>query len=146
MYADLETDALTELVAQLEREHAAIKARELSLNMARDKPAADQLELSMPLLSTVSDLESCTAESGLDCRNYGVLDGLPEAKRLMAVLLDDANGLCTPPLPLNTEISSRSHNNPVSVGSHPHPLSAIGPAFSCSFQRDSQFLKLPVRS
>ena len=56
------------------------------------------------------------------------------------------NGLCTPPLPLNTEISSRSHNNPVSVGSHPHPLSAIGPAFSCSFQRDSQFLKLPVRS
>lgn len=90
MYADLETDALTELVAQLEREHAAIKARELSLNMARGKPAADQLELSMPLLSTVSDLESCTAESGLDCRNYGVLDGLPEAKRLMAVLLDDA--------------------------------------------------------
>ena len=56
------------------------------------------------------------------------------------------NGLCTPPLPLNTEISSRSHNNPVSVGSHPHPLSAIGPAFSCSFQRDSQFLELPVRS
>ena len=39
MYADLETDALTELVAQLEREHAAIKARKLSLNMARGKPA-----------------------------------------------------------------------------------------------------------
>ena len=56
------------------------------------------------------------------------------------------NGLFTPPLPLNTEISSRSHNNPVSVSSHPHPLSAIGPAFSRSFQQDSQFLELPVRS
>ena len=56
------------------------------------------------------------------------------------------NGLFTPPLPSNTEISSRSHNNPVSVGSHPHPLSPIGPAFSRSFQRDSQFLELPVCS
>ena len=83
MYADLETDALTELVAQLEREHAAIKARKLSLNMARGKPAADQLELSMPLLSTVSDLESCTAESGLDCRNYGVLDGTTDRKSVV---------------------------------------------------------------
>ncbi len=89
MYADLETDALEALAARLEGDFNAMKARGLSLNMARGKPASDQLDLSMPMLSSVTDPASCTADSGLDCRNYGVLDGLPEAKRLMAVFLDD---------------------------------------------------------
>ncbi|MDD7369817.1 MAG: aminotransferase class I/II-fold pyridoxal phosphate-dependent enzyme [Berryella intestinalis] len=90
MYADLETSALEALTTRLERDFNELRSRGLSLNMARGKPASDQLDLSMPMLSSVVDPASCTAESGLDCRNYGVLDGLPEAKRLMAVFLDDA--------------------------------------------------------
>lgn len=43
----------------------------------------------MPRLTCIVDVDDCTAEDGTDCRNYGVLDGIPEAKRLMAVMLDD---------------------------------------------------------
>ncbi len=78
-----------ELLAQLETEYASFKARGLKLNMARGKPSAEQLDLSMPLLSAVTCFEDCLSEDGTDCRNYGVLDGLPEAKRLMASMLDD---------------------------------------------------------
>ena len=74
---------------QLDREYAAIKARGLSLNMARGKPSAAQLDLSMPLFDPALTREFRSGD-GTDCRNYGVADGLPEAKELMAVMLDDA--------------------------------------------------------
>lgn len=77
------------LLAQLENELASFKARDLKLNMARGKPSAEQLDLSMPLLEALTSYEDCISEDGTDCRNYGVLDGLPEAKRLMACMLDD---------------------------------------------------------
>ncbi len=82
--------------AELETELAAVRARYdemvargLALNMARGKPSAAQLELSLPLLDVLDAKADLTAEDGTDCRNYGVLDGIPEAKRLMATLLDD---------------------------------------------------------
>ena len=75
---------LAALKDQLDAEYAAIKAKGLSLNMARGKPGADQLDLSTPLLGILATAEDCLAEDGTDCRNYGVVDGLPEAKRLMA--------------------------------------------------------------
>ena len=74
---------------RLKEEYAQFKAKGLSLNMARGKPSAEQLDLSLPLLSCISSAQDCIAEDGTDCRNYGVLDGLPEAKRLMAEMLDD---------------------------------------------------------
>lgn len=89
MYTDLESADLKALKTRLDDEYAHIKARGLALNMARGKPAADQLDLSMPLLTTVTGIDDCFSEDGTDCRNYGVLDGIPEAKRLMAGMLDD---------------------------------------------------------
>ncbi len=89
MYKDMDANRLE---AELETQRAAyeeIKARGLALNMARGKPAAAQLDLSMPMLDILKCEAECFAEDGTDCRNYGVLDGIPEAKRLMAVLLDD---------------------------------------------------------
>lgn len=88
-FAEMSLDQRKDLLAALQDEYASFKARGLALNMARGKPAAEQLDLSMPLLSTVTTVEDCRAEDGTDCRNYGVLAGLPEAQRLMAVLLDD---------------------------------------------------------
>ncbi|MEG1826229.1 MAG: aminotransferase class I/II-fold pyridoxal phosphate-dependent enzyme [Gordonibacter sp.] len=88
-YAQREKDELRALKAQLDEEYAGILAKGLSLNMARGKPGADQLDLSMPLLTAVVTAEDCRAEDGTDCRNYGVLDGLPEAKRFLAAMLDD---------------------------------------------------------
>lgn len=88
-YAQRKTEELETLKRDLEREYAEIQAKGLALNMARGKPGADQLDLSMPLLTAVTTAEDCRAEDGTDCRNYGVLDGLPEAKRFMAAMLDD---------------------------------------------------------
>ena len=88
-FADMTTEQLREELASLEREHASFAARDLALNMARGKPGAAQLALSMPMLDTLNSASDLFSENGTDCRNYGVLDGIPEAKRLMATLLDD---------------------------------------------------------
>lgn len=90
LYSEMDKQAiLTELEAQRAK-YAEFKALGLTLNMARGKPGAAQLELSMPLLTQVQSAADCFAEDGTDCRNYGVLDGIAEAKRLMAVMLDTA--------------------------------------------------------
>ncbi|WP_251212763.1 aminotransferase class I/II-fold pyridoxal phosphate-dependent enzyme [Adlercreutzia murintestinalis] len=65
------------------------KAAGLALDMSRGKPCAEQLDLSTPMLSLLQSAEDCFDAAGLDCRNYGVIDGIPEAKQLMAHLLDD---------------------------------------------------------
>ena len=67
------------------------KARGLSLNMARGKPSAEQLDLTEGLLTTVVKSSDCIADDGTDCRNYGVVDGLPEAKALFAPMLNVTN-------------------------------------------------------
>ena len=87
-YADLPGDELGSLKAELEAQYAEIKARGLALNMARGKPGADQLDLSMPMLATVTTAEDCRAEDGTDCRNYGVLTGIDEAKELLADMME----------------------------------------------------------
>ena len=60
-----------------------IKEMGLSLDMSRGKPAAEQLDLSMGILDTVDAKSVVKSENGTDLRNYGVLDGIPEAKKLI---------------------------------------------------------------
>ena len=74
---------------ELFEEYRRFQAQGLQLNMARGKPSDDQLKLSMPLLHALGPDSDCLASDGTDCRNYGVLEGIPEARKLMAVLLDD---------------------------------------------------------
>lgn len=62
------------------------QAENLKLDMSRGKPSAAQLELSMGMMDCLK-LGDYRAENGLDCRNYGVLDGLPEAKQFFAPML-----------------------------------------------------------
>ena len=69
--------------AQLDKEYADIKAKGLALDMSRGKPSADQLDLSMGLMNVLSSDSDLKCETGVDCRNYGVIDGIPEAKRLL---------------------------------------------------------------
>ena len=68
-------------------EYDGYKAKGLALNMARGKPSADQLDLTEGMLTAVSTNAECYAEDGTDCRNYGIGDGLPEAKKLFAPML-----------------------------------------------------------
>lgn len=88
-YADMTRNELEAMQRQLREEYGKVKAKGLSLNMARGKPGSDQLDLSTPLLTAVASPADCFAEDGTDCRNYGVLEGIAEARRLMAVMLDD---------------------------------------------------------
>lgn len=76
-------------LARLRAEYEAIKAQGLKLNMARGKPSAAQLDLSLPMLDLLTSQSDYHSEDGTDCRNYGVIDGIPEAKCMMADLLDD---------------------------------------------------------
>ena len=87
-YADLDRAQLEELARSLEQEYARHCAKGLNLNMARGKPSAAQLELSLPLLDAVRADADLFAEDGTDCRNYGTMDGIAEAKRLMGAVMD----------------------------------------------------------
>lgn len=77
-------DAKTEFEKQL----ADFKAMGLDLNMARGKPSAEQLDLSMAMLDVVNSKSDCRAEDGADCRNYCDIYGIPEAIRLFAAYMD----------------------------------------------------------
>ncbi|MBP3857025.1 MAG: aminotransferase class I/II-fold pyridoxal phosphate-dependent enzyme [Ruminiclostridium sp.] len=85
MYKDLSMEQLQQLLKELQKEHENYKAQGLKLNMARGKPAPAQLKLSEEMLK--DDLGDCLAADGTDCRNYGVLDGIPEAKELLRPML-----------------------------------------------------------
>ncbi|MBO5066380.1 MAG: aminotransferase class I/II-fold pyridoxal phosphate-dependent enzyme [Clostridia bacterium] len=79
-----------ELQAELEKvtkEYEELKAQGLSIDMSRGKPGADQLDISDGMLKVLDD-GNFKCESGLDVRNYGMLDGIPECKKLFADLLE----------------------------------------------------------
>jgi DNA-binding transcriptional MocR family regulator len=73
----------TRRLGELRQEYESFRARGLALDMTRGKPCAEQLDLSLALL----DGRDFKAADGTDCRNYGVLEGLPEARALFAELL-----------------------------------------------------------
>lgn len=87
-YSQMSKADLLSRKAALDKEFAEIKKLNLKLDMSRGKPGADQLDLSMDMLKTVIGVCDCKAENGFDCRNYGVLDGLPECKALFAEMLE----------------------------------------------------------
>ena len=64
------------------------KAKGLSLNMARGKPCKEQLDLSMPMMDVLNSSADLNCEDGIDCRNYGVLGGIEECKRLLGEMIE----------------------------------------------------------
>ena len=82
-YQEMSKEELLQEKTALEAEYAKIKEMGLSLDMSRGKPAAEQLDLSMGILDTVDAKSVVKSENGTDLRNYGVLDGIPEAKKLI---------------------------------------------------------------
>lgn len=65
-----------------------ILSEKLSLDMSRGKPEKRQLDISEKILTVLSENKDCFSENGTDCRNYGILDGIDEAKKLFADILD----------------------------------------------------------
>ncbi len=66
----------------------ALKAKGLKLNMARGKPSGEQLELSRPMLDILDSSSDTNTIDGLDCRNYGELSGIADAKKLFGAYLN----------------------------------------------------------
>ena len=85
-YKEMSRQELLEEKEKLQKEYDGYKAENLSLNMARGIPSKAQLELSMGLLDSVNSSTDFTGINGADYRNYGILDGIPEAKQLFADL------------------------------------------------------------
>ena len=82
-YIEWTKEELVAEKARLEQEFAEVKAKGLNLNISRGKPAAAQLDLTEGMLTVLSKNEDTFAEDGTDCRNYGVLTGIPEARKLI---------------------------------------------------------------
>ena len=88
-YAEMTKEELKELKAQLKAEYKEYQGRGLNLNMARGKPCTEQLDLSMGMMDVLSSDVDLTCEDGTDCRNYGVLDGIREAKELIGDMMEN---------------------------------------------------------
>lgn len=86
-YKDLSKEELKNEIEILEKRYNAFKAQNLKLDMTRGKPCAEQLDISMDILD-IPAKELRKAADGTDCFNYGVLDGIPEAKALFAEMLE----------------------------------------------------------
>jgi hypothetical protein len=86
--ARLPTDALRDVRARRQAEYEVVKALGMPFNLARGKPATEQVALANKLLTAVATPEECWAEDSTDCRNYyGNPQGLIEARRLFAPML-----------------------------------------------------------
>lgn len=85
---DMTKEELLTMKAELSEQYKDAQSKGLKLDMSRGKPGKTQLDLSLPMLNTIGAEDEMMASNGLDIRNYGVLDGLPEAKQLMAEMMD----------------------------------------------------------
>jgi DNA-binding transcriptional MocR family regulator len=85
--SEMNKDELLAFKNSVQDEYDAFKALGLKLNMARGKPSNEQLNLTMPMLETLKSDDILNDENGVDVRNYGGLDGIPEAKKLMGDIL-----------------------------------------------------------
>lgn len=86
-YSEMKKEDLLSLKEELLKKYAEEKGLNLSLDMSRGKPGHDQLELSYDVLKVFNGGDTCISDSGIDCRNYGVLDGIPECKKLFSEIL-----------------------------------------------------------
>ncbi len=78
---------LKKIKTDLENEYKKIKSNPVKLDMSRGKPSQEQVDLSRGLLDTLKSDDVLKTESGVDCANYGALDGIPECKKLFSKLL-----------------------------------------------------------
>lgn len=86
-YLEMTKEELMAEKTALEAEFSKIKDMGLALDMSRGKPGADQLDLSMPMMDVLSSESILKSADGTDLRNYGILDGIQEAKELIADML-----------------------------------------------------------
>ena len=86
-YQEMSKEELLQEKESLKAAYKEYQKMDLSLNMARGKPAVEQLDMVMDILDVLDSKSEMVAENGIDVRNYGEMDGIPEAKKLMADMM-----------------------------------------------------------
>ena len=86
-YSELTREELLELKSELEKKYEEAKAEGLALDMSRGKPSPAQLDLSREMLDVLNSSSELKAENGIDVRNYGLLEGIYEARKLMGDIM-----------------------------------------------------------
>lgn len=81
-------DELLQLKTELEHRFETEKGKGLNLDMSRGKPSYAQLDIAMDMMNVFDSSCDLITADGIDCRNYGILDGILEAKKLMADMMD----------------------------------------------------------
>ncbi len=87
-YKEMSRDELLKEREAVSAKYDELKAMGLKLDMSRGKPNTEQLDISMEMIDTLSRSHKLVGEQGVDCRNYGVLDGIIEAKRLLSAMIE----------------------------------------------------------
>ncbi|MBP3457633.1 MAG: aminotransferase class I/II-fold pyridoxal phosphate-dependent enzyme [Lachnospiraceae bacterium] len=87
-YKNMSKEELQQLQKELSEAYENAKGKGLKLDMSRGKPSAEQLDLSKEMLDVVSSESNCKTEDGVECRNYGQMEGIYEARKLMADMMD----------------------------------------------------------
>lgn len=88
-YSEMTRAELLKVKEELEKKCEEFKALNLNLDMSRGKPCKEQLDLSMGLLSVLDEKSNLICEDGMDCRNYGGLTGIKEARELLATFMEN---------------------------------------------------------
>ena len=88
-YAEMTKDELAAEIQQLKKEYSDVQALGLSLDMSRGKPCKEQLDLSMGMMDVLNSSSDLYCEDGTDCRNYGILVGIDEARELIGDMMEN---------------------------------------------------------
>ncbi|MBQ8946345.1 MAG: aminotransferase class I/II-fold pyridoxal phosphate-dependent enzyme [Lachnospiraceae bacterium] len=87
-YSEMTKEELTAELEDLKSKYADAKGKGLKLNMARGLPSAEQLDMEADFFNTLNPTVDFHSELGIDCRNYGELTGIHEARQLMADMME----------------------------------------------------------
>ncbi len=88
-YSEMSADELRAELAGLKKQYQKIQALDLHLDMSRGKPCQEQLDLSMGMMDVLASDSDLTCDDGTDCRNYGQLTGIQEARELMGDMMEN---------------------------------------------------------
>ena len=86
-YLSLDKAQLRQKQRLLQKSYDDFKAKGLKLDMSRGKPGADQTDLSGGMFDILNKDSDFRCKSGVDCRNYGLLEGIPEMREMFAQML-----------------------------------------------------------
>ena len=88
-YKEMSKEELKAELEGLNAEYQKYLAMNLTLDMSRGKPCKEQLDISMEMMDVLNSKVDLRCEDGTDCRNYGCLDGIPEAKQLLGDMMEN---------------------------------------------------------